>query len=51
MIIQICNCDRNSPVMLVVELKMPLNFDWAHMARALDKRRDDVLLAWTWNMR
>ncbi|KAL3568108.1 hypothetical protein D5086_030759 [Populus alba] len=34
-----------------LRIYMPLNFDWAHMARALDKRRDGVLLAWTWNMR
>ena len=37
-VIEICDCDLHPPVLLVVELDMPMNTDWAHMTGTLDER-------------
>lgn len=37
-VIEICDCDLHPPVILVVELNMPMDTDWAHMAGTLDER-------------
>lgn len=34
-IVEICDGDLNSPILLVVELDMPMNSNWAHVLCAL----------------
>lgn len=34
-IIEVCDCNLDAPVVLVVELHMPVYSDWAHVVRAL----------------
>lgn len=34
-IVEICDGDLHSPVLLVIELDVPMDTDWAHMAGAL----------------
>lgn len=43
LVIKVCDGDLHSPVILVIELNMPVNSDGAHMARALDQGRIAIL--------
>lgn len=37
-VIEICNCNLHPPVVLVVELNMPMDTNWAHMTGTLNER-------------
>ncbi|KAF1859919.1 hypothetical protein Lal_00028102 [Lupinus albus] len=39
----VSNSDLHTPVLLVVKLNVPVNFDWAHMTSALNQRCDTIL--------
>lgn len=38
-IVEVCNCDFDTPIVLVVDLDMPMNSNRAHVIRTLDQRR------------
>jgi len=37
-IVEVCNCNLDSPIIFVIEFNMPVNSDWAHMVSAANQR-------------